>query len=148
MNEVKMQTKVFLNDQISNGQGVNTAVHMAQQAGAERPSVAGQPVRDASGQVHSGIPIWGNVVLSVSSEDLKAVVARAKELAASNPDVMVIDYPEQGFTTATDDEYRAEMAVTPAETLIYYGCLIIGPRKEVDRVSKGIRARLWNGSAS
>lgn len=143
MSKPSMKTAIFLDATLPIGVAGNTGIHLATQYGAMRPDVAGPPVRDAAGEEHSGIPVWPNVVLAVSAKDLGVIIAQARELAAIHSDVLVLDYPEAGFTTSTDDEYRTAMQSAMPNSITYFGCLIHGPRKQVDRATKGVGTQLW-----
>lgn len=145
MSKPARKTAVLLSNSIGNGVAVNTGLHLATQFGALHPDVAGESVRDATGVVHSGLPVWPNVVLSVSAEDLRKVVHRARRLAADS-ELLVLDYPAQGFSTSTDEAYRNAVAELDEESICYYGCLLFGARQLVDKSTKSVRTSLWDGS--
>jgi hypothetical protein len=145
MTKTREKTVVLLSDTLTPGVAVNTAVHLSLQAGTLHPEFGGLPVRDADGFEHSGIPVWPNIVLSTSQEDLKAAILRARDSSNESCVLLVLDYPEQGFLTDTEEEYRDALSVASRESIKYFGCLIHGQRKLVDRVIKGIETRMWNG---
>ena len=137
------KTVVLLNEDLPPGVAMNTAVHMAHQAGAVRPEIAGGAVKDSCGREHSGIPMSPNVVLAISEQNLKEVVDQGYTLATEHPDVLVVDYPEQGFLTTTDEEFRDALAVISTESIRYYGCLVHGPRRLIDQLTKQQSTTLW-----
>ena len=145
MTRPEMKTAILLSNAISAGVAANSGIHLATQLGAARQDIAGDPVSDQSGFWHSGLPVFPNVVLSVSPEKLRKAIHRAKRLA-NDDDLLILDYPEQGFTTSTDEEYRREIEAMLEDDIVFYGALIFGPRRLVDKALKGASASLWNGA--
>lgn len=122
------------------GVAINTVGHLSAQLGTLAAELAGEGVTDATGNRHSGIPIFPNVILKAPQEELRLRLALAGSLAEKNG-LLVLDYPEQGYTTATDDEYRAEIAKADEADLKFLGILIFGPRKRVNEITRGLE--LW-----
>jgi hypothetical protein len=81
-----------------------------------------------------------NVILAASAQELAGLVTRTRERAA-NGEVLLLEYPEEGFTTVTDEEYRAAVARLATEAMMIRGCLVYGPRKHVNALTRGLE--LW-----
>ena len=146
MTRPELKTAILLSNAIPAGVAANSGIHLATQFGATRQDIAGNPVSDQSGFCHSGLPVFPNVVLSVSPEKLRKAIHRAKRLA-NDDELLILDYPEQGFTTSTDEEYRTEIESILEEDIVYYAALIFGRRRFVDKALKGASALLWNGAS-
>ena len=131
---------VIIKDGLSGGKAINMASHLSGQLGSLVPELGGREVLDASGIKHAGLPIYPNVILTATPEELASAVAKARAMADCN-EILFLDYPEQGFSTSTDDEYRAAIALVNTEAIVIEGCLIYGLRQAVNSVTKGLR--LW-----
>jgi len=131
---------IVLSGGLSCGVSINTAAHLAARLGTLVCQLGGGEVTDGSATIHSGIPISPNVILGASQDDLRSRLDKARSLA-NGSGLVVLDYPEQGNTTSTDDEYRAALAAAQECDLTYYGFLVYGPRKQVNEVTKGLT--LW-----
>src|SRR5438046_697375 len=92
---------IIIKEGLANGKAINMASHLSAQLGSLAPELGGKEVVDASGMKHAGLPIYPNVILSASPEEFPQVVAKAR-LVAESGELVILDYPEQGFTTSTD----------------------------------------------
>lgn len=131
---------IIIKEGLANGKAINMASHLSAELGSLAQELGGKEVVDASGVKHAGLPIYPNVILSASPEDLLTVLAKARLMAESG-ELLFLDYPQEGFTTSTDDEYRKAIALLPSEAIAVEGCLIYGPRQAVNSVTKGFT--LW-----
>jgi hypothetical protein len=119
---------------------MNLSSHLSAQLGTLAPDIGGEEVLDLSGARHGGLPVCPNVILAASTIELTVLIARAREMA-DRSEILLLEYPEEGFTTTTDDEYRAAMAVVHSNDLIIRGCLVYGLRRQVNALTKSLR--LW-----
>jgi hypothetical protein len=131
---------IIIKDGLANGKAINMASHLSAELGSLAPELGGKEVVDASGVKHTGLPIYPNVILSATPEELLKLVAKAR-LMAENGEILFLDYPLAGFTTSTDDEYREAIAFLPLEAITVEGCLLYGLRQSVNSVTKGFA--LW-----
>lgn len=136
---------VVVDESLAPGEVANTVLHLGTQFGAIAPAVAGGEVRDASGESHSGLPVWPNVVLSAPASELRKRVAAAK-ISVPKGDVILLDYPREGQTTTTDEEYRLALGKIEAESIEYYACLLFGDRRTINKLTGGLP--LWGRSHS
>lgn len=123
----------------------NTATHLAAQLGTLCPTLRGTEVSDASGVTHAGIPTYPNVILKASQPEIRVRLAQARDVAASQG-VLVIDYTEYGFTTATEEEYHHAVSSHHEDTIRYFGFLMFGAHKHVRKLTRGLR--LWDQCGS
>lgn len=136
---------IVLDASLSCGLSHNTATHLAAQLGALYPALRGTEVSDASGVPHAGIPIYPNVILKASQQEIRARLVQARDVAASKG-VLVIDYTEYGFTTATEAEYHHAVSSHHEETIRYFGFLLFGAHPHVRKLTRGLR--LWDQCGS
>ncbi len=127
------KTAVILDATLPCGIAINTAIHLAIQLGCQKPSLGGTGSVDLSGIIHSGIPIYPNVVLMGSGSQIHDALERAR---INNQEMVVLDYPREGHTTSTEEEYRAAIMSTHEPSIQYYGCLFFGPKNLVSRFTK------------
>lgn len=130
---------LILDEDLPCGVAINTAAHLAAQLGTIVTELGGGEVVDATGIVHAGIPVYPNVVVHATQEDLRSRLTYARRLAKEG--LVILDYPEQGYTTSTDEAYRVEVARVDEINIRYFGFLVLGPRQKVNEVTKGLK--LW-----
>lgn len=132
------------------GLAVNAAVCVAASVGATVRGMLGPSALDADGAVHPGLPWAGCSILGATAEELLAVRAAAlalptpeAELApagtsagASGTGIHLTDMPQSAQTNRVYDGYLAELATTPAAGLHAAALSIVGPRRQVDRLTK------------
>jgi hypothetical protein len=131
---------IVIKDGLPGWKAINLTSHLCSQLGSMVPELGGREVLDASGMKHAGIPLYPSVILSAGAKDLARIVEKARQMLGGH-DILFIDFPEQGFSTNTDDEYRAAIALLDSTDITIEGCLIFGPCQVVDSVTKGLR--LW-----
>lgn len=91
---------------------------------ARRPTLFGPDLIDASGRHHVGLFPAGLPILTGTA----AEIARAHELAADQPGVLVIDFPSDGQTTTDYVEFGRLVAGKQPEELSYLGVTLHGQR--------------------
>jgi hypothetical protein len=127
---------VVLEQSLTPGIALNTTAHMGIQLGGLAEGLMGVSPVDASGDKHSGIPIYPNVVLKATGEQIKEILEKSR-----NYDVVVADYPKAGFETSTDEEFCVSVAQETRESIVYWGITIFGDRKAVDKLTGHLK--LW-----
>lgn len=131
---------VVVEEGLAPGLVVNTVLHLGTQFGAVAPQVTGTEVTDASGAVHSGLPVYPNVVLRAPADALCACIRAARDQAVEEG-VLCLDYLREGHLTRTDDEYRHAVGQISTGSMVYYACLLFGDRKQVNKLIRGFS--LW-----
>ncbi|MBN2066911.1 MAG: DUF2000 domain-containing protein [Candidatus Diapherotrites archaeon] len=132
------KTVAVLDENLSSGIAFNTLAHLALSIGKNAVDVMGkEELTDASGTTHKGLSKYPFIILKAESEKIRQIVNEAK----GNAGLLVVDFPEQGYTEYTDEELQAAIAKTKEENIKYYGTAIFGPTKEIDELTKELA--LW-----
>lgn len=100
--------------------------------------IMGQPIiRDKSGINHLGISQFPFIITKVKAGKLKIAI----EMAKSNPNLLVADYPKDMLDTRTDEELVNSIQSKENDKLEYMGAIIYGDTKEVDEITG--KFQLW-----
>ncbi len=111
------------------------AISIGKYSGAE---IMGKPViTDKSGIKHLGISQFPFIVTKVKAGKLKSTI----DLAKSNPNLLVADYPKDILDTRTDEELVNSIASKENDELEYLGAVIYGDTKNVDEITG--KFQLW-----
>ena len=92
---------------------------------------------DKSGVEHLGISKFPFIITKVKSGKLKNAI----ELAKSNPNLLVADYPREMLDTRTDEELVKSISSKENDKLEYLGAIIYGNTKDVDDITG--KYQLW-----
>ena len=132
--DVPLKWVVVVDETLPAGRAVNAAICVAG-ATVERTSrVLGDDAVDADGSRHPGLPWIGCSVLGAAPDRL----GRIRKLAAERAGVLVVDMPTQAQHTRVYADYLDAVARTGSDDLAYYAVSLFGPRKDVDRLVKGL----------
>lgn len=132
--DLPLKWVVVIDDALPRGRAVNAAICVAAPTTARVRGLLGDDVVDADGQVHSGLPWLGCTVLSAPSERLGTLHAAA----AARSDVAVSDMPAQGQQIRVYADYLSTISGTRAADLTYYAVSLVGPRKVINTLVKGL----------
>lgn len=100
--------------------------------------IMGEPtITDKSGINHLGISKFPFIITKVKAGKLKATI----DLAKSNPNLLVADYPKDMLDTRTDEELVASINGKENDKLEYLGAVIYGNTKEVNEITG--KFQLW-----
>ena len=100
--------------------------------------IMGQPtIVDQSGVDHLGISKFPFIITKVKPGKLKNTI----DIAKSNPDLLVADYPKDMLDTKTDDELVQAINSKANDKLEYLGAVIYGNTKDVDEITG--KFQLW-----
>ncbi|MDF9716171.1 DUF2000 domain-containing protein [Nocardioides sp. ChNu-153] len=133
--DVPLKWVVVVDETLPPGRAVNAAVCVAGATVDRVPGLLGPAVDDADGSAHPGLPWLGCTVLGAAPDRLAAVRSRA----AARDDVALADMPTQAQHTRVYDDYLFAVGRTPSAHLGYYAVSLVGPRRVVDRLTKGLR---------
>ena len=97
------------------------------------PELPGELYRDGSGK-HYGKLIRQPILIFTATA---AELARTRQ-QASDRNLQVSIYTRELFATGNDQDNRAAVAAVPTDSLDLVGLAIHAPRKEVDKVVKGL----------
>lgn len=135
-----LRTAALLLDTLEWGVALNTALHLGTQLGATLPDLRGAEITDAHSRRHSGVPIYPNVVLRGTQHQLTEFVSQVGRMVEEGAHLTLVDYPEQAFTTSTDEEFRD--AIIRAETpILYYGAVVLGEYNLIKAITRAFK--LW-----
>lgn len=100
--------------------------------------IMGKPIiNDKSGVEHLGISRFPFIITKVKAGKLKNTI----DMAKSNPNLLVVDYPRDMLDTRTDDELVASISSKENDKLEYLGAIIYGDTKEVNEITG--KFQLW-----
>ena len=127
----RLKWVVVVDETLEPAIAANAAICAAAATAANVPGLLGPDATDADGGGHPGLPWAGCSVLRASAEQLAAIRAKA----ATTPDtVFVAGMPAAAQLTRVYDEYREQLAATPAAAIVYYAVSLVGPRNRVDKI--------------
>ncbi len=94
-------------------------------------------ITDKSGIEHLGISRFPFIITKVKAGKLKNTI----ELAKSNPNLLVADYPKDMLDTRTDEELVSSISSKKNDKLEYLGAIIYGNTKDVNEITG--KFQLW-----
>ncbi len=95
-------------------------------------------IMDKSNISHLGISKFPFIITKVKSAKLR----KAIDLAKSNPNLLVADYPKDMLETRTDEELVESVGNKENEELEYLGAIIYGSTKDVNDITG--KFQLWD----
>lgn len=94
-------------------------------------------ITDKSGIQHLGISKFPFIVTKVKSGKLKSTI----DIAKSNPNIVVADYPKDMLETRTDEELVESISSKENDKLEYLGAILYGNTKDIDEITG--KFQLW-----
>lgn len=118
---------------------LNVIGHMAISIGkySDQEIMGKKEIIDKSGIAHLGISKFPFIITKVKSGKLKNAI----ELAKSNPNILVADYPKDMLETRTDEELVESITSKENEKLEYLGAVLYGNTKDIDDITG--KFQLW-----
>jgi hypothetical protein len=126
------RTAIVIDQQLAIGFAANAAAVVALSLGAHRPELPGADLVDAAGRHHAGLFPAGLPIPAGTA----AEIAGARELAADQHEVLVIDFPSDGQTTTDYAEFRRLVAGKQPDELRYLGMALHGPTDIIRSLTK------------
>jgi hypothetical protein len=114
-------------------QKLNVVAFLAGGLAGAAPETVGEPYADGSGRAYGPLIRQPILIFAAESAALTAMLQRAGDGA-----VQVSLYTRDLFSTGHDAANRAAVAAVPTEGLDLVGLGFYGPRKAVDRLTKGL----------
>ncbi len=125
---------IVLRDDLLPWQGLNVAAFLAGGLAGRDPGIIGEAYRDADGTAYAPLirePIF------VMAGDLGALQRTRGRAVTRGLEPAV--YTMEMFTTDHDGANRAAVVAVTAEGLDLVGIAVHGPRKDIDKVIKGLK---------
>ncbi len=124
---------IIVRDDLPTWQKLNLTAFLTSGVTHLAPEAVGDPYEDADGTKYA--PMLGQPVLVFASD--RAGLTRSLERALSRGIVPAV-YTEDLFATGNDVDNRAAVAAVPRADLNLAGIALRGPRRDVDKVTKGL----------
>jgi hypothetical protein len=94
------------------------------------PRVLGEAHHDGDGLAHARLSRYPIVIVTAKPARISRLVAEAREYQW----VRVVDYPEEGWATTNDLDYRDAIKGQPSSQLVYRGASLFGPAAALDKL--------------
>ncbi|GAA4573138.1 DUF2000 domain-containing protein [Planotetraspora kaengkrachanensis] len=130
----RLKWVVVVAEALPAGRIVNAAVCVAAATAAGVPGLLGPDAKDATGDLHPGLPWAGCTILAASSSRIAEIRAEA----AASQGVFVADMPGLAQLVRVYDGFLERMSAADADELDYCAVSVVGPRKTVDRLVRGL----------
>lgn len=125
----RLKWVIVVDESLRAGIATNAAVCLAAAVGQTVPGVCGPAGKDATGNIHPGLPWAGCSILSGPAERL----ARIRAQAAAREDVFCVDMPTTAQTNRVYADYLDQLATTEADALTLHAVSVLGPRTWIDK---------------
>lgn len=132
--DVPLKWVVVVDETLPAGRAVNAAICVASATVDTVPGLRGPDAVDADGDAHAGLPWLGCTVLGAPRARLTSLRAKA----AAHAEVAVADMPTQAQHTRVYADYLEAVGGCTGAVLDYYAVSVVGPRKVVDKLTKGL----------
>jgi hypothetical protein len=134
VSDVVFDTKVavLVRDDLAVWQKLNVTAFLATGIAAECADAIGEPYVDAAGNRHARLIRQPILIFAASLETLRRAFRQAIER-----DLTRAIYVGAMFSTGHDAANRAVFAAEPVDALDLVGLVLRGPRKDVDKATKG-----------
>ncbi|MBV9078958.1 MAG: DUF2000 family protein [Methylobacteriaceae bacterium] len=133
---MRYDTKVaiMVREDLAPWQKLNVTAFLAGGLVGSHPELPGEPYQDGSGRFYGPLVRQPILIFAASGEELARTLGRARErnLRASI-------YTHDLFATGNDADNRAAVARVPTDALDLVGLALHADRREVDKVTKGLR---------
>jgi hypothetical protein len=131
--DLPLKWVIVVDEALPAGRAVNAAVCVAGATTTRVRGLLGSDAIDADGVVHPGLPWLGCTILGAGSERIAAIRA-----AALRPEVALVDMPTEAQHTRVYGDYLQGVSGRSGRDLDFYALSIVGPRKIVDKLVKGL----------
>lgn len=125
---------IVVRDDLATWQKLNVASFLAGGLVGTAPELAGEPYQDASGRFYGPLIRQPVLIFAASGGELTNVLERAQQRGV-RPHL----YTKELFTTGNDSDNRAAVAAVATDALDLVGLGLHGERKEIDKITKGLK---------
>lgn len=123
----------ILRDDLPAWQRLNVVAFLATGIASAAPEIMGQPYIDSLGRTYGNMSGQPMLIFEANLDKLKTVHRKALERG-----VTLIPYIHAMFSTGHDEANREVFRAADGDNLDLVGIGLRGPKKEVDKVIKGI----------
>lgn len=123
----------MVRNDLASWQKLNVTAFLAGGLVGDCPDLPGEAYRDGSGRTYGPLIRQPVLIFAASGADLARTLARARERQ-----VRCSIYTHDLFATGNDADNRAAVAQVPTENLDLVGLAVHAPRKDVDKLTKGL----------
>ncbi|MEL0553187.1 MULTISPECIES: DUF2000 domain-containing protein [Enterobacteriaceae] len=123
----------ILRDDLPTWQRLNVVAFLATGIASAAPEIMGQPYIDSLGRTYGNMSGQPMLIFEANLDKLKTVHRKALERG-----VTLIPYIHAMFSTGHDEANREVFRAADGDNLDLVGIGLRGPKKEVDKVIKGI----------
>jgi hypothetical protein len=113
------------------GLAMNTVAALSMSVGRFVEGIIGDAVKDADGQVHTGITAIPLPILKGETTDLRDILLKAADI----PDVFVVDFTAVAQSSRSYDEYTNRTAELATGELPYIGIAVCGSKSAVNKLT-------------
>lgn len=124
---------MVLDERLPPGMLANTAAILGITLGKHMPEVVGRPVSDLDGGEHPGIIEFPVPILKGSPKIIREI--RCRLCAPEFQCLTAVDFSDLAQSCKTYEEYICKMAHTKESELSYFGIVICGERKKINKLT-------------
>ncbi|MEX6507102.1 DUF2000 family protein [Jiella sp. M17.18] len=130
------ETKVaiLVREDLAAWQKLNVTAFLATGIAGAVPEAMGEPYEDAAGRRHAALLGQPIMVLAATTDVLQRALRQAVERGLTRA-----AYVEAMFSTGHDAANREAFKAEPADAPNLVGLALFGPRKDVDKATKGAK---------
>ena len=125
---------IVVRDDLATWQKLNVASFLAGGLVGSSPELAGEPYQDASGRFYGPLIRQPVLIFAASAAELTTMLQRAQQRSV-RPHL----YTKELFATGNDIDNRAAVAAVPTDALDLVGLGLHAERKEIDKITKGLK---------
>ncbi|HEY8804166.1 MAG TPA: DUF2000 domain-containing protein [Clostridium sp.] len=133
MPEQDTKCVIVIDENLPIGILANTAAILGITLGKHIPQLVGEDATDASGQNHLGIIKIPVPILKGNKEILREL--RKKLFTSDFNDIVVADFSDVAQSCNIYTEYLQKISTTPETEHTYFGLIICGNRKKVNKLT-------------
>jgi len=131
LDEIPTRCTIIMDSALSGGLLANAIAVIALTVGKRHPVLLGEPLVNASGEIHPGLVPTGIPMLCTDAEALKELRKAALEKGCD-----VVDFPVEGQQTKNYEEFLEVTRSISAEDMKYLGIALIGSKNTINKLTK------------
>jgi hypothetical protein len=129
---------IVVDRDVSIGHCANAATVLALTVGQRHPALVGEAWRDNSGASHPGLLTTRISILVASQEEM---IELRKQTIPVGCDI--IDFPDFARRTTNYSTFLENMTVLDPEEIYYVALALVGQRKQIGKLVRGMEPWMW-----